>query len=141
MTYTSDEEIAAIGAALVARSLPKEAWTHAAHFAAAMWLLAERGDEAFRDMPDLIRAYNASVGGRNTDTEGYHETITRASLIMARACARERAELALFERVNALLSGPCGRSGWILAHWSRERLFSVAARRGWVEPDLAPLPE
>src|SRR5690606_30156650 len=27
-----------------------------------------------------------------------------------------------------------------LSHWSRERLFSVAARRRWVPPDLAPLP-
>jgi hypothetical protein len=26
-----------------------------------------------------------------------------------------------------------------LRHWSRERLFSVEARHGWVEPDLAPL--
>jgi hypothetical protein len=25
-------------------------------------------------------------------------------------------------------------------YWTRERLFSVEARRNWVEPDLAPLP-
>jgi hypothetical protein len=28
----------------------------------------------------------------------------------------------------------------LLAHWTRDRLFGVAARRGWVPPDLAPLP-
>jgi hypothetical protein len=28
---------------------------------------------------------------------------------------------------------------WILAHWSKERLFSVEARREWLEPDLQPL--
>jgi hypothetical protein len=32
-----------------------------------------------------------------------------------------------------------GDKAWPLTFWSRERLFSVAARRGWVEPDLAPL--
>jgi hypothetical protein len=33
-----------------------------------------------------------------------------------------------------------GRSDWLLARWRRETLFSVAARRDWVAPDLAPLP-
>jgi hypothetical protein len=27
-----------------------------------------------------------------------------------------------------------------LHHWRRETLFSVPARRGWVAPDLSPLP-
>ena len=27
-----------------------------------------------------------------------------------------------------------------LSHWSRDLLFSVPARRGWVPPDIAPLP-
>jgi hypothetical protein len=27
----------------------------------------------------------------------------------------------------------------LLAHWSEPRLMSVAARRAWLEPDLAPL--
>ncbi|MBS1726269.1 MAG: hypothetical protein JST51_06070 [Armatimonadetes bacterium] len=29
----------------------------------------------------------------------------------------------------------------ILDHFSRERIMSIEARYGWVEPDLAPLPE
>jgi hypothetical protein len=28
----------------------------------------------------------------------------------------------------------------VMRHYSRARLFSVDARRGWVEPDLEPLP-
>ena len=39
-----------------------------------------------------------------------------------------------------LLAGPCGRPDWILAHWTKDRLFSVEARRAWVAPDLQPLP-
>jgi len=38
-----------------------------------------------------------------------------------------------------LLATPFGDKAWPLTFWSRERLFSVEARRGWVAPDLAPL--
>jgi len=42
--------------------------------------------------------------------------------------------------LDGLLAGPHGKTDWLLAYWSRDRLFSVAARRGWMPPDLAPLP-
>jgi hypothetical protein len=42
--------------------------------------------------------------------------------------------------LNTLASTRYGRSDWPLAYWSKPILFSVAARRGWVEPDLRPLP-
>ena len=93
------------------------------------------------EMPGLIRRYNESVGGRNTDTKGYHETITQASLHMA-ARALEAAEGApLSEVLAALLAGPCGQPDWIFAYWSRDVLLSPEARRGWIPPDLAQLPE
>ena len=37
--FSSDAEIDRIGRGLLDRSLPKAEWTHAAHFAAAFWLL------------------------------------------------------------------------------------------------------
>jgi hypothetical protein len=42
--------------------------------------------------------------------------------------------------LNELLAGEYGRSDWLLSYWSKPLLFSVAARRAWVEPDLKPLP-
>jgi hypothetical protein len=39
-----------------------------------------------------------------------------------------------------LLATEWGRSDWLLTYWSKSLLFSVAARRAWVEPDLRPLP-
>lgn len=142
MSVMSDDEIEATVRGFLACTLAKEGWTHAAHFAGALWLIRERGEAAARaEMPGMIRRYNESVGGRNTDTEGYHETITQASLTMAaRALAEAGPGAPLSEVLAALMAGPCGQSGWILAHWSKEALFSVAARRGWVAPDLAPLP-
>src|SRR5258707_7850646 len=55
--FTSDEEIAAIGRGVLDLSLPKPRWTHAAHFATALWLIACRHDlDASRDMPGFILA-------------------------------------------------------------------------------------
>ena len=63
-----------------------------------------------RELPDIIRRYNESVGGVNSDTEGYHETITRvflhgvrlflAEADLTRAAARAR------QRAAALADGP-----------------------------------
>lgn len=140
--FTDDAEIAAIADGLIACALPKPAWTHAAHFAAAVWIVMRRPDlDAERDMPGLIRAYNLSTDTPNTDTGGYHETITQASLGAVRAVIASLPEETPPHAVlNALLAAAYGDKHWPLAHWSRDRLFSVEARRGWVGPDLAPLP-
>ena len=141
MSFASDEEIAAIGRGLIDLSLPKPQWTHEAHFAAALWVISCRKDlDASRDMPGFIRAYNEATGVANNDTDGYHETITQASLRAARKFLRQDPGRSLFAACNALMASPLGRSDWLLAYWSRERLFSVDARRRWVEPDLQPLP-
>lgn len=139
--FTSDDEIAVIAHGVIDRTLPKPRWTHGAHFAAALFLLARRPDlDAPRAMPGLIRAYNEATGVANTDTDGYHETITQASLRAAQAFLNDHRDMALYAACNALMASPLGKPDWLLAYWSRERLFFVEARRGWVEPDLAPLP-
>ena len=140
LTFTSDVEIDRIGRGVLERTLPKVEWTHAAHFAAAFWLIRRPDMDATRDMPGLIRAYNEATGVRNTDTTGYHETITMASLQVARAWLRDRFDSPLYEALNELMASDYGLSSWPLAYWSRPLLFSVIARRSWVDPDLRPLP-
>lgn len=136
--FIGDAPIREIGQGLLARTLPKERWTHEAHLAATLWLIVERPDiAAERDLPDIIRGYNVSVGGVNSDTEGYHETITQTYIRAVRGyLSRVPAEASLSEKVNALLQADEGRRDWPLRLYSRERLFSVAARRTFVEPDL-----
>ncbi|HRJ00354.1 MAG TPA: hypothetical protein PKV67_06225 [Hyphomonas sp.] len=138
----TDDEIEAAARGMTGCTLPKAGWTHEAHFAVALWLLRERGEAPVRaEMPGLIRRYNESVGGRNTDTEGYHETITQASLTMAaRALAEAGPGAPLSVALMALMAGPCGKPDWISAYWTKEVLFSVDARLGWIAPDVAPLP-
>ena len=138
--FPGDGEIRRAGAAMIARTLPRPEWTHEAHLATCAWIILERPDlSPEHDLPDLIRSYNVSVGGVNDETQGYHETITQVFIRGVRLhLAASGGGLA--ERVNALLRSPQGKRDWPLGFYSRERLFSVEARLGWVEPDLAPLP-
>jgi hypothetical protein len=139
--FTSDEEIATIGLGLLERTLPKTAWTHAAHFAATLWLLRCRPDvEISREMPGFIRGYNEATGGANTERSGYHETITQASIRAARAFLVEAPPRPLFVTCNALMRSRLGSPEWLLEYWTRSRLFSVEARREWLEPDIKRLP-
>jgi hypothetical protein len=140
--FASDADIERIGEGLLARSLPREDWTHEAHLAATTYLLTRRPDvDLDTQLPDIIRRYNESVGGVNSDSEGYHETITRVFLHGVRLFLAE-AELdsPLHELVNELLLSPMGRRDWPLRFYSRETLFSVEARRHFVPPDIAALP-
>jgi hypothetical protein len=140
--FPTDLEVERVGLGLMDRSLPKPEWTHAAHFAAALWLMRRRPDiDPAARMPSMIRAYNEATGVVNTDHGGYHETITQASIRAARRfLSAEPAERPLHEVLDLLMASPLGRPDWLLAYWSKERLFSVQARREWVEPDLRPLP-
>ena len=140
--FHSDAEIEHIGEGLLACTLPKAEWTHEAHLAATTWLLLKRPDiDIDIELPGIIRRYNESVGGVNTDTEGYHETITRTFLRGARLfLAEEDLSQPLDEIVNELLLSPMGRRDWPMRFYSPQRLFSVEARRSFVRPDLASLP-
>ena len=140
--FESDAAIRRVGEGLIERTLPREEWTHEAHLASCLWLLRERHDiDLPRELPAIIAGYNEAVGGRNSDTEGYHETITQAYIRLVRGwlAANDRGQ-GLAELVNALLRSAVGHRDVLLAHYSRQRLFSVAARKAWVEPDLAAFP-
>jgi hypothetical protein len=139
--WPHDEAIRRVGEGLLARTLPRAEWTHEAHLSACAWLILERPDiRPERDLPDIIRSYNESVGGVNDATQGYHETITQIFIRGVRFHLATTEGQALYERVNALLSSPEGRRDWPLRFYSRERLFSPEARLGWIEPDSASPP-
>lgn len=141
MFLTDDAAIATLALAMIDCSLPKADWTHEGHFAAALWLLRHRPDLATPDaMRGLIMRYNEATNTPNTDSSGYHHSITVASLrAAAHYLAKHAPEIPLHEVLAALMASPQGRSDWLLVYWRRETLFSVAARRDWVPPDLAPL--
>ncbi len=140
--FESDAAVRHIGEGLVNCALDKPEWTHEAHLAACLWLIVERPDIVpERDLAALIRRFNESVGGVNDETQGYHETITQCFVRGVRLyLERTDKALPLVEKVNGLLLEEEGRREWPLRFFSPERLFSVEARMGHLEPDLAPLP-
>lgn len=140
--FSSDADVAHLGEGLLSCSLRRAEWTHEAHLAATTYLLLRHPEvDLDKELPGLIRRFNESVGGVNSDTEGYHETITRAFLHGVRLFLGE-ADLSapLCELVNELLLSPMGRRDWPLRFYTHARLFSVEARRTFVAPDIAALP-
>lgn len=138
--FADNAAIRAVGEGFLDHSLPAAGWTHEAHLATCAWLHIERPDiDPPRDLPRLISGFNEAKGGINDDTSGYHETITQAYVCGVRAFLSAHPDGGLSDRINALLTSPTGAREWPLRFWSRDTLFSVAARRGWVKPDLAPL--
>jgi hypothetical protein len=137
--FTSDLEIIRIGEGVRDRTLPKRDWTHPAHIAAAVWVLNLYGDRSDDILPELIRAYNVATGVQNTDQEGYHHTITLASLRAVRAIV-SGLDGPLSAQTNTVLTAGYDRPDWLMRHYTKACLFSVQARRAWVEPDLDPLP-
>ena len=140
--FTSDTEVERLGEGLIACTLARSDWTHEAHLGATTYLLLKRPEiDLDAELPMIIRRFNESVGGVNSDTEGYHETITRVFLHGVRLFVSEaHTSEPVHELVNELLLSPMGRRDWPLRFYSRERLFSVGARRAFVSPDLAALP-
>lgn len=57
-------------------TLPRDEWTHAAHLRVGVWHVLTYGDAAFEQLREDIRRLNEAHGTPNTDTSGYHETIT-----------------------------------------------------------------
>jgi hypothetical protein len=139
--WPKDGAIRRVGEGFLACTLPKPEWTHEAHISTTSWIILERPDICpERDLPNLIRRYNESVGGVNSDTEGYHETITQLFIRTLRRALVDSEGMGLAERINALLLAPEGRRDWPLRFYSAALLFSREARLGWVEPDLATTP-
>ncbi len=138
--FAAAQDVRRIGQALLDCSLPRADWTHEAHLAACLWLITERPDiTPERDLPAIIRRFNESVGGVNDDSQGYHETLTQLYIRGVRRFLAEHAGDDLLGRVNALLASPVGERSWPLQFYSHALLFSVSARRSWVEPDLNAL--
>ncbi len=113
--------------------LSKSQWTHEAHLVACWVALQTRTPTETVDFPrDAIKSHNCGVGTANTDTSGYHETLTvYFTAAVANAGAKAPADL------NA---APHCSSAAALQFWSRDELFSTAARQRWKGPDLSPLP-
>ena len=130
-------------AAFEGGTLPKVRWTHAAHLLTGACYVHGLGvDTAMDKMRLCVKCYNVAVGGENTETSGYHETITIAWIKLLGRLLRE-----------AQASGPITRAEFAalaVARYEADRshlqqyydfdlVGSIEARRTWVAPTLASL--
>ena len=139
--FTDDAAIVHVGEGLLGRTLPRPEWTHEGHLAASTWIARECPEiDAAQELGAIISAYNESVGGINDDTQGYHDTITRVYVEAVRVhLLRRDAQEPLVKTVNALLTSPLGKRDLPMRFYSTDRLFSIPARRKFIDPDLLPL--
>ena len=114
----------------------KEDFTHVSHMRVAWVYLREAPsrDAAVDRIRGAIQRFAAALGA----SQKYHETITVAWMILLdEARARMPADAAL---ADVLLAYPVfADKNLPLSFYSRDRLFSEAARTGWIAPDLGPL--
>ena len=136
MGELTDETARAIGEGLLAGTWPVAEWRHPHHCVATAWLILERKDvDLDAELPGIIRRYNVAQGGKNTDSAGYHHTITVFYLGKIRAFLAGLPEgLGVAESCRRLLASPLGDKDHVLSVYSREVLFTPRARLGWVAP-------
>jgi len=151
---TTEPEIDVFLAAFEAGTLPKERWNHAAHLLTGACYVHTLGEaEAIARMRARVSAYNVAVGGQNTSTSGYHETVT---IFWIKLLATHLAtELGAPRLASETWEGPPRISRSAFAHhavatfapqrniyadyYDFDLLTSQEARRTWIPPTLRPL--
>jgi hypothetical protein len=122
-----------------AKTLPAKEWTHEAHLIAGLWHVANFGyDEALAQMQVGIRTYNEATGGTNTDSSGYHETITVFWIwLLNEFWKKYSVDNQHFEGIcNVFLKSKYCDKNAAFNFYSREKLLSREARLVFVAPDI-----
>jgi len=140
LSWTTDD-IRRLRSGFDDQSLPGAEFTHAAHIAVGATYVCELGAEgALAHLREAIPRYNVSQGGENTDTRGYHETLTRfwverlAEFLNTQTGVGSREEQAL-----AAVAEFGARNKLFAEYYSFDVVGSLEARRGWVAPDRTAL--
>lgn len=142
MAFFNSKEIDLLISRFESRTLPKEEWTHQAHLVVAIcYCDAYSQDEALNRVRQNIRNYNEAVGTPNTDTSGYHETMTRFWIWTAGKFLESHQFSSLEEACNHFVDSKYAAREYPFEYYSRAHLFSAKARHHWVEPDLTKMNE
>lgn len=117
-------------------TLPSEQWTHTAHFVMALWYCVHHPlPVAIHKIRDGIKAYNVASGGQNSETSGYHETVTLFyTSTIASYVVCSGFDALTDDRIEQFLQQPFLASGYVHEFYSKERLMSKEARRQWLPP-------
>lgn len=134
------EDIRRLRAGFDDQTLPGQQFTHAAHIAVGATYVCEVGSErALEHLRNAIPMYNVSQGGENTDTRGYHETLTRFWIDrLAEFLAHQPPRSTEEQALTAVAAFGHQAKLWE-RYYTFDVVVSLKARRGWIPPDRQDL--
>ena len=134
-SYKSEAEIEQVVRGFESCATGKDNFSHQDHLAVAVWYL--RKDE--REALNLMRASLHRFLDHHDCRPNYHETLTRFWILLVRqTLAGLPPNLQLLDATNAVVA-KFDNSRIAFEFYSKEVVESLAARNGWIEPDLKRL--
>jgi hypothetical protein len=122
-------------------TLPKPRWTHGAHILTGACYVHGLGEAGAIDrMRARVSAYNLAVGGQNTPTSGYHETVTVLWIKILAQFRREHPALGRAAFATLAVEHFVGQRDILRRYYDFDIVGSTEARREWVAPTLLSLP-
>ena len=137
MTHKASTEDTEFIRAFEAFENPLSDFKHYSHLRMGFTYLCEQDIKATSSRARRVLCSVLSHNGIEPSAK-YHETMTRAWVLAVHhfmACTPETSSAAEFIEANPKLLD----TGIMMTHYSKDLLFSDAARSSFVEPDLAPI--
>lgn len=119
------------------KDLPKDKWTHNTHLIVGIWHCQQYG--FYKALPLLkiaIRDYNEAIGTHNTDSSGYHETLTIFWMIVIRNYLHLHPDISPSQQYSNFLNSDQVKSSYPLEYYTHEKLFGTNARQRWANGDV-----
>ncbi len=122
-------------------TLDKEDWSHEAHLLAGMKMCILYQENAYAEMKKRVIRFNEAVGTINSESSGYHETITHFWIIILHDFCKKN-KINTFDQVavdTLLFAEALAKRNSFLDYYSKDLIMSTKARLELVEPDLKTL--
>lgn len=134
------EEFVVLVNSFLDRTLDKREWTHEAHIAISFWFNWHYNyEEGFEKMRNGIIKYNEAVGTINSDSSGYHETMTRYWMISIHNFLFKSKADSITEALADFMQSSASLRHAPLEFYTKSRLFSAKARQVWMNGDIKEL--
>ena len=122
-------------------TLPKSEWTHEAHLIVGLKMVLTYKEQAFSEMKKRIIRFNESIGTINSESSGYHETLTVFWLWAIKQFCEEKGirqfDVAAVDEL--LFYEPLSRRKLVEDYYSEVILLLPEARRRFIRPDEKPM--
>jgi hypothetical protein len=122
-------------------TLDKTDWSHEAHLLAGMKMCILYQKNAYAEMKKRVIRFNEAVGTINSESSGYHETITYYWItVLYHFCEKNNIKTFNQSAVDTLLFAEAlAQRNSFLEYYSKDLIMSSKARLALVAPDLKKL--